>query len=477
MGWPIFFKDELKLGDTDNNIGICTLWTRKGIIYNKLKDNSYAVCGNLYTIQGINSMIKNVLAKPNIRYIILCGKDLMGSGRGLLKLIENGVDENRKIIGSSGFIDSSIDLDLLERFRKGVEVIDLRERGGELEERIKNLEKKGPFAKPVFITEEDKTIADLQSEEIGVKVVGKNIANGWLKILDVVMKFGEEKESEYKLKQKEVLNIVTIIEDDDVGLEPWLNINEKDIENYYVTFFGEEKNKDLSYTYGERLFKYSLPHVGEKAKEEAVITFNQIDDVINRLKRTPFSRRAVASTWKVGIDRKTKSPPCLTQITWNIKFGRLYQTAIFRSHDIFGAWPLNLFALRKLQNDISNRLGIEVGSLTVLSNSAHIYDSNWNKAKEILNKYYHGGFVKYEEDKNGYFIISIENGEVVVQHRLPDGRKTDFVFRGKNSEILYRQILHENLISRLDHAAYVGKELGGAEIALKESKKYVQDKA
>ncbi|MEM3426463.1 MAG: DUF4346 domain-containing protein, partial [Thermoproteota archaeon] len=42
---------------------------------------------------------------------------------------------------------------------------------------------------------------------------------------------------------------------------------------------------------------------------------------------------------------------------------------------------------------------------------------------------------------------------------------------------LYRRILNENLVSRLDHAAYLGKELTRAEIALREGKPYVQDKA
>ena len=65
--------------------------------------------------------------------------------------------------------------------------------------------------------------------------------------------------------------------------------------------------------------------------------------------------------------------------------------------------------------------------------------------------------------------------EIVVQHHLPDGRKSEFVFRGKNSTKLYRKILHENLVSRTDHAAYLGMELSRAEAALKENKEFVQD--
>ena len=40
------------------------------------------------------------------------------------------------------------------------------------------------------------------------------------------------------------------------------------------------------------------------------------------------------------------------------------------------------------------------------------------------------------------------------------------IFRGNNAESIYKQILAEKLVSRLDHAAYLGKELQLAEWAL-----------
>ena len=40
---------------------------------------------------------------------------------------------------------------------------------------------------------------------------------------------------------------------------------------------------------------------------------------------------------------------------------------------------------------------------------------------------------------------------------------------------IYEEIQRRNLISRMEHAAYLGMELEKAEIALKLNKKYVQD--
>jgi thymidylate synthase len=422
-------------------------------------------------------MIKNILANPRIRYIILCGSDLMGSGKAFISFMKNGIDENGKIIGASGYIDLNIDAKLIEKFREKVKVINMCGREAEIPNIVNDLKNLPPFIDPVFVKESKQKTSSLYSEEVVFKVQGKTIANVWLKILDIVMKFGEEKESEYGIRQKEVLDVVAVVESDDDNLAPWLSITEKDLENYFKTFFSEKKKDDVEYTYGERLFKYSLSRVKERMGIEIQKTLNQIEYIIEKLKEVPYTRRAVAFTWKHEIDVKSKSPPCLTQITWNIKNRKLYQTAIFRSHDVFGAWVLNAFALRKLQSDISKKLNVDVGSMIIISNSAHIYENNWEEAERILEKYYRKSVLPFIQDKNGYFIISIENGKIKVQHHLPDGRKSKYCFYGTKAQDLYRKILNENLISRMDHAAYLGHELARAEICLKENKKFVQDKA
>jgi len=476
MVWPVFYKGLLKIGNLDSPIALCTLWTQKEIICKKIPENKYCICSNLYTAQGINFMIKNILSNPKIRYIILCGKEMNDSGTALLNFMKKGIDENRKIIDSNAYIDSNINLNLIKMFRENVSLIDMRGKEDEISNLIDTLDPKEAFTEPVFI-EEDEITHPILSSENAFLIRGKTIAETWLRILDIIMKFGEEKPSEYDIKQKEILDIVAVIETQEEKIAPWLKFSDKDLKQYYLKFFSSEKPTDVSYTYGERLFKYPLKYIKEKWTGEITSTFNQIENIIYYLKKTPYTRRAIAFTWNMDIDSESESPPCLTQITWNIKNNLLYQTSIIRSNDIFGAWPMNAFALKELQKKIAKRLNIEVGPLIIISNSAHIYENNWRECKKILDKYYTGNIMTFENDKLGYFTIYIENKEIVVQHHLLDGRKSDFVFRGKNSIELYRKILHENLISRFDHAAYLGKELNRVEIALKENKEYVQDKA
>jgi dihydropteroate synthase len=49
------------------------------------------------------------------------------------------------------------------------------------------------------------------------------------------------------------------------------------------------------------------------------------------------------------------------------------------------------------------------------------------------------------------------------------------VIYGKCARDFYEEILRRDMISRLEHAAYMGMELQKAETALKLDKQYVQD--
>jgi len=88
-------------------------------------------------------------------------------------------------------------------------------------------------------------------------------------------------------------------------------------------------------------------------------------------------------------------------------------------------------------------------------------------------------------DPAGFFIIYIDKSkkEIVVEHYLNVEKKgakvatgrLNAVMRGKNAEKLSRAIVEAGLVSRLDHAAYVGRELHKAELALKKGVRYEQD--
>lgn len=89
-----------------------------------------AIVGKLETENiGIDKLIKNTIANPNLRFLILAGIDPKGHlcGQTLLALFENGVDENRRVIGSNGKrpILRNVTQAEIDSFRNQIQVIDL----------------------------------------------------------------------------------------------------------------------------------------------------------------------------------------------------------------------------------------------------------------------------------------------------------------------------------------------------------------
>jgi dihydropteroate synthase-like protein len=81
-------------------------------------------------------------------------------------------------------------------------------------------------------------------------------------------------------------------------------------------------------------------------------------------------------------------------------------------------------------------------------------------------------------DERGLFKIAVDRGNetIVALHfsaLQPD--KPSVIIKGKTAESMCAKIVEMGLITRLDHAAYLGSELAKAEIALKTGKEYIQD--
>ncbi len=81
-------------------------------------------------------------------------------------------------------------------------------------------------------------------------------------------------------------------------------------------------------------------------------------------------------------------------------------------------------------------------------------------------------------DKAGYFVImpSKKKKVILVEHYSNDNRLLRTI-QGDNSRDIYLTIIDNKWVSALDHAAYLGKELARAEMAMKKGTKFVQDAA
>lgn len=81
-------------------------------------------------------------------------------------------------------------------------------------------------------------------------------------------------------------------------------------------------------------------------------------------------------------------------------------------------------------------------------------------------------------DPAGYFVVYADTRtrRLVVEHYLNTGVLTA-VLDGTTPAALYSEVVARNLVTRLDHAAYLGRELARAERSLETGEPYVQDRA
>nr|WP_319375024.1 tetrahydromethanopterin S-methyltransferase subunit A [uncultured Methanoregula sp.] len=88
-----------------------------------------ALSGTLQTANiGIEKIICNIVANPNIRYLILGGPESEGhrTGDAIKALFRNGVDERKRIIGTTGLSAYlyNVPMEFITRFREQLTLVD-----------------------------------------------------------------------------------------------------------------------------------------------------------------------------------------------------------------------------------------------------------------------------------------------------------------------------------------------------------------
>lgn len=115
-------------------VAACTLNTRELAHHLAARaPRGLAIAGTLQTENlGIERIVRNVLANPHIRFLVLCGEDTQQAighlpGQSLAALCENGVDEANRIRGARGKrpVLKNVTAEQIEAFRRQVELVSL----------------------------------------------------------------------------------------------------------------------------------------------------------------------------------------------------------------------------------------------------------------------------------------------------------------------------------------------------------------
>ena len=132
----------------------------------------------------------------------------------------------------------------------------------------------------------------------------------------------------------------------------------------------EDGNLETAYGYYWRHFPSAQK---DKEGQWQVKEVDQIQYVIDEIKRNPSSRRLVVTAWEPGNATTSKLPPCHYSFVFNVNNGKLNCHLTQRSGDIALGIPFNLAAYSLLTQVIAQQVDLEAGEFAHTIIDAHIY--------------------------------------------------------------------------------------------------------
>jgi len=265
-------------------------------------------------------------------------------------------------------------------------------------------------------------------------VRGETIAEGYENAIYALMKQGCEIKTQYDkpgdpLSKDCTLNLVVDSPDEDPMIHKAFPGGMADLREYVYELHGAKdewvKNVNVDsdtrweYTYHGRLTRYGawkcIPDYSGSVVPKGCWTdghqngdlqnidntrtyrcgINQIDWVVEKLSKQPFTRQAQMITWMPNWDLYCYDPPCLQSIWLRITeddiCNQWLNTNIrFRSNDAWSASFFNMFGIMRLVKTIADSIAektgkpLNLGRLNWQADSYHIYGKDINSCQKML---------------------------------------------------------------------------------------------
>ena len=269
---------------------------------------------------------------------------------------------------------------------------------------------------------------------------------------------------------------------------------------------------------------WNLEGILAKRRQEGIV--NQLRQLDTLLASAPLTRAAYVTPWHIALDAgKESGRPCLVSALFRaipgltgcgnlncngcakctnehgsiIPFGSKYElnlTVMFRSHDMFAAYALNLASVCMWLCEMAEKHDMTVGTLTCISSSAHICERDWADAEKLVEERRFWKTRDIELDERSCWSVTVTAGDEcdVCDGRgeiadicppshdgfdIPcrrcdggrvnrllratatnrDGSEVIAVFEAKTPEALRRKVLDSGLITSISNALWLGDEI------------------
>jgi hypothetical protein len=211
---------------------------------------------------------------------------------------------------------------------------------------------------------------------------------------------------------------------------------------------------------------------------------DQVANVIDRVKRKSADLDKEIILWDVRVHSRLEGGrPCLIKFSFSVRGGRVDVHVFARSHDICQAWFFNFYGIAMLLRRVAKESNTRPGFIVMESESAHIYKQDWPTVekliKERIEKAPITAYFNPEKDMDPRGIVNIVAVDGVIKLKLQDPKTGDVLLEldGKTARELLYKIKHFGIISRIDHAVFIGSELAKAEMCIRLGIEYKYDTA
>jgi thymidylate synthase len=155
--------------------------------------------------------------------------------------------------------------------------------------------------------------------------------------------------------------------------------NVKYLQDHGVRIWNEwaDENGDLGPVYGAQWRSW-------RAADGS--TVDQISNVIEAIKTSPFSRRHIVSAWNAAEIDRMALPPCHTLFHFYVANGELSCQLYQRSADVFLGVPFNIASYALLTRMVAQVCGLQPGEFVHTFGDAHLYLNHIEQARLQLSR-------------------------------------------------------------------------------------------
>ena len=134
---------------------------------------------------------------------------------------------------------------------------------------------------------------------------------------------------------------------------------------------------ELGPVYGKQWRSWATPDGG---------SIDQMQGIIEQIKRNPDSRRLIVSAWNVADVARMALPPCHLLFQFYVAEGRLSCQLYQRSADIFLGVPFNIASYALLTLMVAQATDLQPGEFIHTLGDAHLYDNHLEQAQLQLSR-------------------------------------------------------------------------------------------